>query len=147
MTQVSKRLLRKEIEDRIYEVLMESIASVKSKHSVEQLLDDLLSPTEKLMLGKRMSVALLLMKKYNQREVADTLKVGLETVSRVSRAMQKGTGGYGALAAAIIRNEKLKEFLEKVDDTLANLLPSAHTDWKSWRRARWEAKVKTAKSF
>lgn len=148
MTQVSRRLLKKDIEERIYDVLLESIASVKSKGSVEKLLDDLLSPTEKLMLAKRVSIALLLMKKYSQRTIADLLKVGLETVNRVSRTMQKGTGGYGVIASTIIRNEKLKEFLEKVDDTLANLLPPPKgTDWKHWRRVRWEEKINSQKPF
>ena len=147
MTQVSKRVLKKDIEDRVYDVLLESVASATSKGSVASLLEDLLSPTEKLMLAKRLSIALLLTKGYNQRAVTNILNVGLETVSRVSRSMQKGSGGYAQVAKAIIQNEKLKSFLQKIDDTLADILPPRHRDWSSWRRERWEAKVNATKPF
>jgi len=146
MTQVSRRLLRKDVEDRVYEVLLESIASVKSKGAVDKLLDDLLSPTEKIMLAKRAAIALLLAKKYNQRTIATFLRVGLETVSKVSRIMQKRTGGYELVVSGIIRNEKLTAFLEKIDDALAELF-KPHRDWSSWRKARWEAKIRNAKPF
>lgn len=146
MTQVSKRLLRKDIEDRVYDVLLESIASVKSKGAVDKLLDDLLSPTEKIMLAKRTAIALLLAKKYNQRTIAALLRVGLETVSKVSRVMQKGSGGYGFVVSSIIRNEKMSIFLEKIDDALAELF-KPHRDWSSWRKARLEAKIRNAKPF
>ncbi|MBI5621018.1 hypothetical protein HY949_04510 [Candidatus Gottesmanbacteria bacterium] len=146
MTQVSKRLLRKDIENRIYEVLLESIASVKSKGAVDKLLDDLLSPTEKMMLAKRVAIALLLEKKQTHRTIATYLRVGLETVSKVSRVMQKGTGGYGSVVSGILRNEKLISFLEKMDDAIAELF-KPHRDWSSWRKARWEAKIGNRKPF
>ncbi len=146
MTQVSRRMLRKDIEDRVYEVLLESIASVKSKEAVDKFLDDLLSPTEKIMLAKRAAIALLIAKKYNQRTIANFLRVGLETISKVSRVMQKGTGGYEVVVSGIIRNEKLTGFLEKIDDALAELF-KPNGDWSSWRKARWEAKVRNAKAF
>ncbi len=146
MTQVSRRLLRKDIEDRVYEVLLESIASVKSRGAVDKLLDDLLSPTEKIMLAKRAAIALLLAKKYNQRTIANFLRVGLETVSKVCRVMQKGTGGYKLVVSGIIRNEKLTGFLEKIDDALAEFF-KPHRDWSSWRKARWEAKIRNVKPF
>jgi len=147
MTQVSKKFLKKDIEARVYEVLLESIATATSKGSVAIFLDDLLSPTEKLMLAKRLSIALLLSKGYNQRSVCSILKVGLETVNRVSRSMQKGSGGYAQVTKTIIQNEKLKSFLQKIDDTLADILPPSHRNWSSWRRERWEEKVKATKPF
>lgn len=147
MTQVSKKFFKKDIENRVYEVLLESIASATSKGSVAILLEDLLSPTEKLMLAKRLSIALLLTKGYNQRAVSNILNVGLETINRVSRSMQKGAGGYAQVTRAIIQNEKLTSFLQKIDDTLADILPPRHRDWSSWRRERWEAKVKATKPF
>ncbi len=67
MTQVSKIPLHKEVENRVYEVLMESIAVARSHETVNKLLNDLLSPVERLMIAKRLSIALLLMKKYDQR--------------------------------------------------------------------------------
>jgi len=96
MTQVSRIPLRKEVEQRVYEVLMESIAAARSRNTVVRLLDDLLSPTERLMIAKRLSIAFLLLRKYDQRTVSRWLKVSLSTVSKVSLTLQKGRGGYQA---------------------------------------------------
>lgn len=147
MTQVSRNPLHKEIESRVYEVLLESVAIARTHDTVQKLLDDLLSPTERLMLAKRLSIALLLMKKYDQRIISNWLKVSLGTVSKVSLSLQNGTGGYEKVIGSILQNDELKEFIQKIDDTLANFMPPMGKNWKHWRRARWEAKIKDKKAF
>lgn len=147
MTQISKYPLTKEVEKRVYEVLMESIAVANSHSTVDSLLDDLLSPTERLMIAKRLSIALLLMKKYDQRLISRWLKVSLATVSKVSLALQSGHGGYQSVIGSILRKESLKEFLDKIDDTLAELFPPRHKNWSHWRRERWEEKMRDKKAF
>jgi uncharacterized protein YerC len=147
MTQVSRIPLRKEIENRVYEVLMESIAAASSRTTIMKLLDDLLSPTERLMIAKRLSIALLLLKKYDQRMISRWLKVSLGTVSKVSLALQNGRGGYRQVIGSILRKEDLKEFINKIDDALAELFPPAGRNWSHWRRKRWQDKMKSQKPF
>lgn len=146
MTQVSKYPVRKEIEERMYEVFLDSVAMVKTRGQVEKLIDDLLSPTERTMLAKRFSIALLLLKKYDQRAVSSILKVSLTTVNKISRALQKGTGGYGMVINAIVRQEKFHAFLEKLDDILADFVTMGRK-MPHWRRERWEAKIRDQKPF
>lgn len=121
MTQVSRIPLKKEIETRVYEVLMESVASAKSHDTVSRLLDDLLSPTERLMIAKRLSIALLLYKKYDQRTISKWLKVSLTTVNKVSLSMQIGRGGYKTIIESILRNEELKGFIQKIEIAIGEL--------------------------
>lgn len=147
MTQVSKYPLRKKIETRMFEVFLDSIGMVKTRGQVEKLIDDLLSPTERTMLAKRLSIALLLFKSYDQRAIAKILKVSLGTVNKVSLALQKGTGGYSMVLSAIAKQEKFHAFLEKIDDTLADLFPPANRNWSHWRRERWETKMRNRKPF
>jgi uncharacterized protein YerC len=147
MTQVSRIPIRKEIENRMFEVFLESIAMVHTKEQVEKLVEDLLSPTEKIMLTKRLSIALLLLKQYDQRLISKLLHVGLETVSKVSRALRSGSGGYSMVVSSIMRQEKYQAFLTKIDDLLADLFPPYHRDWSSWRKKRWEEKIRRTKPF
>lgn len=147
MTQVSKYPLRKEIEMRVYDVLMESIAAAKSRGTVERLIEDLLSPTERLMIAKRLSIALLLLKKYDQRTIAGWLRVSLGTVSKVSLVLQKGQGGYKSVIGVILRKEEFKALISKIDDALADMFPPVGRDWRHWRRARWEEKMSNQKPF
>lgn len=147
MTQVSKYPLRKEIQERMFEVFLDSIGMVKTRGQVEKLIDDLLSPTERIMLAKRLSIALLLFKSYDQRAIAKILKVSLGTVNKVSLALQNGTGGYTMVLSAVVKQEKFHAFFEKLDDTLADLFPPANRNWSHWRRERWEAKLRNRKPF
>ena len=147
MTQVSKYPLRKEVEKRVYEVLMESVAAARTRDTVSALVDDLLSPTERLMIAKRLSIALLLMKKYDQRTIAGWLKVSLGTVSKVSRILQTNHGGYQSVIGVILRKEEFRALIEKIDDSLADMFPPIRGDWRHWRKKRWEAKVASQKAF
>jgi len=148
MSQISKYPLNKQIEIRVYEVLTESIAEARTHQTVQKLLEDLLSPTERLMLAKRLSIALLLLKKYNHRTVSQWLKVSLGTVGKVSLALQHGNGGYQTVIGSILKKEELKEFIQKIDDAIADFLPPPKgADWSHWRKRRWEEKVARQKAF
>ena len=147
MTQISRIPLNKKVEERVYEVLMESIASAKTKNTVSALLSDLLSPTERLMLAKRLSIALLLMKKYDQRIISRWLKVSLGTVNKVSYVLQHGNGGYQSIIGSMLVKEELRAFIQKIDDTLANIMPPAGKNWTHWRQKRLEQKIKSKKAF
>jgi len=146
MTQVSKYPLRKEIETRMYEVFLDSIGMVKNRSQVSHLVDDLLSPTEKTMLAKRLSIALLLQKNYNQRAISKILHVSLTTVNKISRYVHSGSGGYRMVIDPLLKQEKYEEFLQKIDDVLAEIFPP-HRNWSQWRRERWEEKMRNKKAF
>lgn len=146
MTQISKYPIRKAIEERMFEVFLDSIAMVKKQEQVKMFIEDLFSHTERVMLAKRLSIALLLLKQYDQRSISKILRVGLETVNKVSRSLRTGSGGYSMVASAIIRQEKYHEWIEKIDDALAELF-KPHRNWSNWRKDRWESKFKNRKPF
>lgn len=147
MTQVSKIPLRKEIEKRMLEIFLDSMVLIQTKQQAEKLLKDWLSPTEEVMLAKRLSIALLLEKQYDQRSISKLLHVGLETVSKVSRSLRSGKGGYTLVVDKFIQQEKSDVFWEKIDDVLADLLPPRHRNWSRWRKERWEEKMRDKKPY
>ena len=69
MGQVSKRLISKEIADRIFDVFVKSFIKIRNVEDAQKLADDLFSPTERIMLAKRLAIAFLLMKGYEYREI------------------------------------------------------------------------------
>lgn len=147
MTQVSRVPIRKEVESRVYEVLLESIAAAGARKTVNTLLSDLLSPTERLMIAKRLSISLLLIKGYDQRTISKWLKVSLGTVSKVSLVMQTGHGGYQSVIGTILRKENYHTLLQKIDDAMAHIMPPAGKNWSHWRRARLRDKIQNIKAF
>lgn len=146
MTQVSRFPLRKEIQERMFEVFLDSIALVKTREHVRKLLDDVLSPSERTMLAKRLSIALLLYKGSDQRAICSTLKVSLGTVNRVSAALQKGSGGYAMVLSAIMKNDGFREFIATLGEDFVDIFTSGRK-YPNVRRALWESKMRRQKPF
>jgi len=147
MTQISRRPLRKEIEERIFDIFLNSLAKVRFKEDIFRFINDLLSPTEQLMLAKRLSIAFLLHKGYDQRTICKILKVSLATVSRVSLKLQVSGEGYRKVTKEIIRDEKMDEFWHKLDDFINEIVPPKGRDWSQLRKDRWMAKLNRQKPF
>ncbi len=147
MTQVSKIPLRKEIEKRIFEIFLSSLARVRQKEEVESFIQDLLSPIERIMLAKRLSIAFLLRKGYNQRTISKLLKVSLSTVNRVSLRLQLGGEGFNKVISDIIRDERKDDFWQKLDDLISGIVPPRGRSWSNVRRERWERKLSSQKPF
>jgi len=123
MPQVSKHKVTKDIEKRMYEVFWNSIAGLKKSKEVEEFFSELLTPTEKIMLAKRLSIAILLLKGYEYRSISGLLKVSYATISRVSGWLRYSGEGYRKVVEKMLRREAWKEFLEGVEKTVYDLHP------------------------
>ncbi len=147
MTQVSKLPLRKEIEDRIFETFLISLGKVRFKEEVKNFLEDLLSPIEQLMLAKRISIAYLLKKGYDQRSISKLLKVSLSTINRISLKIRLGGKGYQMIYREISRMEKNDSFWQRLDDLIGDVVPSKGVDWSAARKERYYRRLKNQKPF
>lgn len=147
MAQVSRLPLRKEIEDRISDFFLEAIGEVSGKNEVGIFLNDLLSPTERIMLAKRLSVAFLLHKGYDQRTISRILKVSLGTVNKVSLVLKLSGEGYKRVIKKITNKEQMEEFWQKIDDFLSDLVLPKGRNWADWRKERFINKLKKQKPF
>src|SRR3989344_4824995 len=77
MSQVSKRVLSKKIQESLFQNFWEIFAQIKKPKEVAIFLEDFLSPTEKVMLAKRLAIAILFSKGYNHRSISSLLKVSI----------------------------------------------------------------------
>lgn len=64
MTQVSKYPVHRDVEKRMFEIFKTTISNLKHSEEIEDFLEDFLSPVEKIMLAKRLAIAVLLAKNY-----------------------------------------------------------------------------------
>lgn len=143
MTQVSKRYLSPEVKDRIFEILIKAVSKASAKDDVVSFLTDLLSPVERTMLAKRLAIAYLLLKGgHTYREISEMLKVSLGTIERVVLTLNIQGAGYKKITAAMMRDEKIEEFIERIGEALPELPLPKGQDWKRVTREREEAKRK-----
>ena len=107
MAQVSRNPVRADVYKRMYEIFLDAIADVRSRKDVEAFVHDFLTPTERVMLPKRLTIAYLLSKGYEQRLISQYLKVSFTTITRVSNQLREAGAGYRKVITKILADEDL----------------------------------------
>lgn len=140
MAQVSKYPISKDIADRIFDVFIKSLIKIKNATDAQNLADDLFSPTEKVMLAKRLAIAFLLMKGYQYREISKLLRVSVTTIASVNLSLKYGSNGYKAILERISKEEQLEEFFLGIAEKLFSIPASGGKGSGAWRYLRDEAR-------
>ena len=80
---------------RSFRDLYELFASVKGEQEAKMLLEDLLTPQELASLSERWQLIQELHKGTAQRDIAKKLGISISKITRGSRMLQFGSGGFG----------------------------------------------------
>ena len=152
MTQVSKYPISKDVYERIYDVFLRTLVDLKTKEEVDSFLKEFLSPTEQIMLAKRLAIALLLAKGYDYRQTAKILRVSTSTVGAVGILYKYGgaDGGYKKVINRLLKDEKIEEFWQNAAGKILNLVPdnvSKGQEWVYLKKALRKRKYKNRKPF
>ena len=126
----------------MYEIFLEALLGLKNKTEAYQFIYDLLTPTERIMLAKRLSIVLMLIKGYKREEIRDTLKVSTSTVSVVKIWLRLEGKGYRQILEKVLRKEKLKSLWYKIDYYLKGPMPGTRgskEDFKEMYRKQYES--------
>src|SRR3990167_789974 len=147
MTQVSKRYLSEKVQKRMYEIFVKAVIKAGSKGEAVHFLTDLLSPTEQIMLAKRLAIAYLLINtNMSQRDVSSLLKVSLTTVGKISLTLTVQGSGYRRIVKSLVDEEKVEEIMNKILDVVTALPPKGR-NWSTWRKDKEQAKRDRRKAF
>lgn len=142
MTKVSRRILSQALQKHIFELFVKIIVDLNSPDDVEIFLEDLLSPTERIMLVKRLAIAILLTKGYTYDDIDETLKVSRPTIMNVSFWLKNGKSGYKKAIDRILKTQKREEFFDKIEEILLQLSPP-----KRYGSAAYERKQQIGKDL
>lgn len=77
-----------------YKELLKMLEESRSAPEWDALLQDLLTPKERESLAERWQIVKLLVSGMPQREIADRLGVSISKITRGSRVLQDGSGGF-----------------------------------------------------
>ncbi len=114
MVRISKIKLQDDILMRIYQLFFELVLRSQSKDSFLDLLDDILTPTEKIMLAKRIGIIYLVIKGVDQRTIAHVLKVSSSTVASHALLIHKQDSRVVVIIRKMLTKEKVLGFIEDV---------------------------------
>ena len=140
MTQVSRYPISTKVADRIFEVFLKTLVEIKSNKEADEFISDLLTPTEKIMLAKRLAIAFLLEKGYDYRTIQKIIRVSAPTITSVNTARKYGSEGYKKLVAKIIREEKLINFFEGTVEKLLSMPSELERGSGAWSYLRRQVK-------
>lgn len=102
MKRRAKDLTEKEVMVTL-DTLYTAAGTLRGREAVKLFLRDLLTPSERLMLGRRIIIARLLLAENSYEDIQRRLKVGRTTIGRVHRWLKDQLPGY----------EKVIEEMEK----------------------------------
>ena len=83
-----------EIHTEFTDKLMDAVLLLKDKDEAYAFFDDLCTINELQDLGKRLEAAKMLEAGMNYQQISKKLGISTATISRVSKCLNYGTGGY-----------------------------------------------------
>jgi uncharacterized protein YerC len=123
MPRISRRYLNQDIETHLCDILWEYFARLRSHDSVKESIDSLLSETEKIMIAKRLAIAVLLSRGYTFDIIDDKLKVSKATIAGVHHQITSGASGYRKAVEEVERMCKLEASNDSIEEFLLKLIP------------------------
>jgi len=117
MPHVSRNKLSPKIEKELIYALDIIFTKITKEEEIDLFLLSLLSPTERVMLAKRLAIVILLREGLPDSQIAQTLNVTRVTVSRLRYYIESRGKGYD-IALNILRDEKA---IQEVKTTLISL--------------------------
>lgn len=150
MSQVSKYPISKQISDRIFEIFLNTFVNIRTNEEADEFISDLLTPTEKIMLAKRLAIAFLLEKNYDYRTIQKIIRVSTGTIAFVNLSLHHGSTGYKKLIYKIVQEEKLTGFFETAIIKVLSApaaLEKGRGAWTYLKQKAEEQKQKHRKSF
>lgn len=140
MSQVSKYPISKDVAERIFDIFIKTLIKIKDNASAQKLTDDLFTPTEKIMIAKRLSISFLLLKGYQYNDIKQLLRVSSPTIAAVGRSLRYGSGGYGIILESINKEEHLEKFFLEMGEKILSIPARIPKGGSSWRYLREEVK-------
>lgn len=99
---------------KIYRLLFEVINSTEDKNDFLELIKDIFSPPEQLMVAKRIAIIYLLTKKVDHTTIAKYVKVSRSTVAKFSLLFFGKKTRLIKTIESLLKKEKISHFFENL---------------------------------
>jgi uncharacterized protein YerC len=111
MPHVSRHMPTGDVWEKIYKELLTHLTEKGSAFERAQLGAELFTPTERIMLAKRLAIICMVGEGYTFEDIQESLRVSPSTVARIWAAMQKGK--YAKIVN-IVRKRNITQFFRSL---------------------------------
>lgn len=140
MTKVSRLPLREDIWSRIFDLFLRTTIGIKDKKKLQAFINDLYSPTEKIMLSKRLACAVMLAKGNDYQAIKRTLRITDSTIAKMSVLVKYKNGGLRHVVEEIGKKDALRIIWEEISSLMD--IPSKGKNWSSLGRQKYKREIK-----
>jgi hypothetical protein len=135
MVQLSKRKIKPEAMNKMFNLLFDVLGKQGNKNSFNIIIDGLFSPVEKIMIAKRVAIFFLIIKGEEWKTIRDIVKVSLASVSKCQMILRNNSEMQNTLNT-LVNKKNLGIFIEEL--VLMIFGPgTAYINWKNaWRRKK-----------
>ena len=105
---IKHKKLESKIKNKYLDILYTAIEYAKTKNEIKSFISDILTESEKVMLGRRIQIAKKLLRKMSYPQIAREEGVGFDTIYKVKKWLGGRHGGYEKIAEKIRSSVKIK---------------------------------------
>lgn len=138
MPKVSKYKLDSDVEREMFRQFWISLAKLRDATSVSAFFSDLLSDTEEIMLAKRFTVAILLLRGKRPTDIAATIHVAYSTIGSVASWLKNAKPHTRKLLQTIIQESSWQTLLDRIDSLLDQMPPRWGSNWQRAGKEKWK---------
>ncbi len=109
MPQVARWKLKPEVQEKVFNILVDLIARVNNKSKAKNFAEFLLTPTEKVMIAKRTMTALLLASGANYDQIHQAVHVSAATIAGGKNKYEYNED-FKELIVQLLKNRQFKRF-------------------------------------
>src|SRR3989344_1680742 len=113
MPHVSRNKLEGAVLRSILDRLLDALVGITQKADVSDFMNDLLTKTERIMIAKRLAIAMMLHKNYPYAVISRTLKVSESTIGAVRERIDRGGKGFGKVLTRLEKEKRLEALFTK----------------------------------
>lgn len=118
MGRVSKKFINQKFRIELEEQLSFIIQCLTSKTEVSSFLNEFLTTEEKIMLGKRLVLYMMLYKNFTSSQIHTALSMSYETIRWYKEVFGSKSEVFRNTIERLIKREKSKEFWQKIEKVL-----------------------------
>ena len=149
MPQVSKQFIKHNVQQKIEWLLKEVISRSQNQKETAELIDALLTKTEQVMISKRLSIVLMLVKDYPIPEIEETLKVSRPTVYQSKKIIDNCGAKFQKMIEVIIQEDKVRERQNRqaAEEAESSWIIPPKGNWKAIKSDQWRKVKETEVPF
>lgn len=133
MVNISKRPIDEKKLFKIYQLFFKIINKADDKEEFFQLIQDIFSPSEQIMIAKRIGIIYLLIKNVHKPAIAKYLKVSMATIDKYYYLYYKKKTTLISTIESFLEDEKINQFFENL---LADIF--THTGYYPDQQLKWQ---------